>query len=396
MKISVVAPDLSGGGMTRAYWIARVLTRAEHEVQIVGRSIRGDVYPGPPDGISVVQVELDDSDASMRALFERVEGDLIYAIKPLKSSFGVALLAKKHRDRPVLLDIDDWEHGPLDGFDASLGEIARRVVRHPLESLARLRGRRRLSLDENRRMHGRRLEQMTDQADAITADTRFLASRYGGTYLPNGKDTDLFDPSRFDPEVSRRRLGLSSFRVLMFPGTPQPHKGLEDLLLAMDELQWPDLRLVLVGGRENATIDRLIAGWDRWIVRLPRYSADEMPEIISAAHVVVVPQRDTAQARAQCPMKLTDGMAMAKPILSTHVGDIPDILDGTGFVVRPSSPTELAAGIRQVFSGPSAARILGARARVRCIRHYGLTPASEVLKHLISRLPRCQQRHSGP
>ena len=38
-------------------------------------------------------------------------------------------------------------------------------------------------------------------------------------------------------------------------------------------------------------------------------------------------------ARAQFPLKLTDGMAMAKPVLSTRVGDILEILSDTGYIV---------------------------------------------------------------
>ena len=46
--------------------------------------------------------------------------------------------------------------------------------------------------------------------------------------------------------------------------------------------------------------------------------SEMMPEIVSAADVIVVPQRNTPAAQAQFPLKLTDGMAMAKPILATQ------------------------------------------------------------------------------
>jgi glycosyltransferase involved in cell wall biosynthesis len=44
------------------------------------------------------------------------------------------------------------------------------------------------------------------------------------------------------------------------------------------------------------------------------------------AHVVVVPQRDGPVSRAQFPMKLADAMALAKPILCTAVGDVPEVV----------------------------------------------------------------------
>jgi glycosyltransferase involved in cell wall biosynthesis len=49
-------------------------------------------------------------------------------------------------------------------------------------------------------------------------------------------------------------------------------------------------------------------------------------EVVAAAHVVVVPQRDGPVSRAQFPMKLADAMALAKPILCTAVGDVPEVV----------------------------------------------------------------------
>ena len=167
------------------------------------------------------------------------------------------------------------------------------------------------------------MEQCVGRVHAVTANTRLLAERFGAVYLPSGKDTSLFDPSRYDAEDCRRALGLSGLRVLMFPGTPRPHKGLDDLAAALEILQWPDARLVLVGGRDTGSkfADELSRRYPRWIVRLGQFGVSDMPSVISAAHVVVAPQRDTLYARSQFPMKLTDAMAMAKPILSTRVGE---------------------------------------------------------------------------
>lgn len=225
------------------------------------------------------------------------------------------------------------------------------------------------------------------RADAVTVDTTFLQNRFGGSYLPNGKDTSLFDPQNFDPQASRESYGLSGYRILMFPGTARPHKGLEDVLIALDKLNEPDLRLVIVGGRKPDNYDdELLEKWGRWIIKLPRYPAEQMAQIVAAAHIVVVPQRDTPTARAQFPLKLTDGMAMAKPILATRVGDIPEILGGTGYLVDPNSPEQIAAQIQWIFQNLESASEQGKRSRERCVAYYSFEAMAAILSKVISRL----------
>lgn len=373
--------------MTRAFWLGQVIRELGHEVQIVGAAIRErHVYPAPPSGLSVVEVSGDRFEDLAPKLIEKAEGDVVYAVKPRRFSFGVALLWRKKTNRPVILDIDDWEHGALSGFDASPAELAQRILLHPIRSTLAMYERLARASDSNRRLEGTLLERATHRADAITVNSMFLQKRYGGEYLPSGKDTKLFDPARFDAEAARHHFGLSRYRVLLFPGTPQPHKGLVDLLCAVRELDWPDLRLVLVGGRATESHERLLKEWGRWIVVLPRMAIEEMPEVIAAAHVVVVPQRDTPTARAQSPMKLTDGMAMAKPILATRVGDIPKVLAETGYLVKPSSPEELAEKLRYIFENPEETEARGQRARARCIEHYSLESAGKVVSKVLEGL----------
>ena len=231
------------------------------------------------------------------------------------------------------------------------------------------------------------MESAVGLADAITADTQFLINRFGGTYIPNGKDIYLFNPDKFDSYLSRHKYGLADYRVIMFPGAPRPHKGLEDVLIALESLNEPDLRLVIVGGNPYDDYDdQLIQRWGRWIIKLPQMSVEQMPEVVSASHIVVVPQRDTPVAQAQFPIKLTDGMAMAKPILATRVGDIPEILANTGYLVQPSAPEELAAQIQLIFQDLAAANERGKKARERCIEKYSIEAMATALGTVISRL----------
>ncbi len=155
----------------------------------------------------------------------------------------------------------------------------------------------------------------------------------------------------------------------------------------MSRLNEPDLRLVIVGGNPYDNYDdQLIERWGKWIIKLPQMPVEQMPEIVAASHVVVVPQRDTPVARAQFPIKLTDGMAMAKPILATRVGDIPEIISDTGYLVDPNSPQQIAAEIKLIFADLEAANERGRKARERCIEKYSIKAMASGLTSVIARL----------
>ncbi len=384
LKVSVLSPTFCKGGIERAYLLGQVLQKLHCEVKILGFLSEGGIYPLPPQQLSLDWVrggKYPQLFASAVQLQGKIDGDIIYAVKPLPTSFGMALLKKLSDRKPVILDIDDWEMSWHGGDSWQYRPTLKQLARDILKKDGALR-------DAAHPLYLQWMEKLVSRADAITIHTQFLQERFGGTYLPNGKDTELFDPAKFDPDASRVRYGLSEYRVLMFPGAPRPHKGLEDILMALDRLNQPDLRLAIVGGNPYDDYDeRLIAEWGRWIVKLPPAPVEQMPEIVAAAHVVVVPQRDTAIARAQFPLKLTDGMAMAKPVLATRVGDIPEILGETGYLAEPGCPQQLAEQIESIFQNLASANDRGRKARERCIERYSIGAMAAILDPVLASLP---------
>ncbi|MBD1936413.1 glycosyltransferase [Microcoleus sp. FACHB-68] len=383
LKVSILSPTLSKGGVDRAYLLGQVLRELNYEVAILGFLFGECIYPLPPAELPVDSVPggiYPQLFTSAKQLLNKIDGDIIYAVKPKPTSFGIALLKKLSTRRPVILDIDDWELSWCGGDEWRYRPSLKQLARDILKRDGALR-------DASHPVYLQWMEKLVKGADAVTVDTHFLQQRFGGIYLPNGKDTSLFDPAKFNSEASRVRYGLAEYRVLMFPGAPRPHKGLEDILMALDRLNQSDLRLVIVGGNPYDDYDdKLIARWGRWIVKLPPAPVDRMPEIVAAAHVVVVPQRDTVTARAQFPIKLTEGMAMAKPVLATRVGDIPEILSETGYLAAPSCPEELADQIQLIFQDYKTANIQGMKARNRCLECYSVPAMASILSKVLASL----------
>lgn len=389
LKISLVVSDLSSkgsgrwGGAIRPFLLAQALQKLNYQVEILGIAFDSDGKTLSSSRVPIISFPSQYYSGFVEAgkqLLSRIDGDIIYAVKLKPSSFGLSILKKVFRRRPLLLDIDDWElswHGGENWqYRPSLKQLARDVLKpngalrypdHPL--------------------YLKWMEGLVSYADQVTTHNHFLQKRFGGVLIPNGKDTALFNPEHYDPKASRTKYGLSDYRILMFPGAPRPYKGLEDILIALEQLNQPDLRLVIVGGSPYDDYDNeLIERWGRWIIKLPKHPVEEMPEIVSAAHVVVVPQRDTAATQAQFPLKLTDGMAMAKPVLATRVGDIPEILGNTGFLVEPNSPEQIAKAIENIFENFEAAQEKGWQARQRCVQSYSIETMAATLAQLLDSL----------
>ncbi len=383
MKISIISPTLSKGGLDRAYLLGQVLQKLKYEVEIIGFLFGDSIYPLPPDTLPVHSIPVCNYPGLFNAtkqMLDKVDGNIIYAVKPKITSFGIALLKQLFNRYPVVLDIDDWELSWYGGNDWKYSPNLKQLARDLLKKDGALRS-------PEHPLYLQWMEKFVPRSSAVTVDTEFLLNRFGGTYLPNGKDTSLFDPQKYDADASRTRYGLSEYRVLMFPGAPRPHKGLEDVLMALDLLNQPDIRLVIVGGNPYDDYDdKLIQQWGRWIIKLPRYPVSFMPEVVAAAHVVVVPQRNSPAAKAQFPIKLTEGMAMAKPILATRVGDIPEILSETGYLVDAGCPEQIALTLQIIFQNLEAANERGKKARERCVAYYSVDAMAVTMSEILARL----------
>jgi glycosyltransferase involved in cell wall biosynthesis len=110
---------------------------------------------------------------------------------------------------------------------------------------------------------------------------------------------------------------------------------------------------------------------------------ERVPEFITAADVVAVPQRETHASRAQMPAKLFDAMAMARPVVATAVSDIPYALEGCGWVVDAGEPARLAEALAEVIDDPAEAQARGESARRRCIKEFSWDAMERALAEVL-------------
>ncbi|OGK82704.1 MAG: hypothetical protein A2050_10370 [Candidatus Rokubacteria bacterium GWA2_73_35] len=370
MKVSVLAFDLADNATGRADLLARLLL-PRYDVEVVGpqfgpalwaparggpvryRAVRAGGYPGFA--------------ARVPELLRAIDGDVLLASKPRPTSLGLGLLARTRRRRPLVLDIDDWELGFFYRGGA-WGTLGRAL------DLA----------DPNGFGATWLMERLVRRADALTVASRFLERRFGGAFLTHVRDTEAWDPARWPAGEARARLGVGERRVVMFLGTPRGHKGVEDLVEAVRVLG-AGVVLVLVGVAPASAWARRVAALEqvRCVGEVP---FDDVPRYLAGADVVAVPQRATTDTLGQVPAKLFDAMALARPIVSTRVSMIPEILEGCGVLVEPGDPAALAAALAGLLGDPAGAAELGRRARARCEARYSFRAARATLYPLLDGL----------
>jgi glycosyltransferase involved in cell wall biosynthesis len=372
VKTSVLCFDVSDNAVGRAWLLARLLEPLG-TVEIVGPRFGPAVWePLAEEPVPVRSLpggRLPAFAARLPGLARLADGDLLYASKPRLTSAGIGYLARLAGHRPLLLDIDDWEVGFFlrGGLWGTIGRAM---------NLSNPKGLTWTWL----------MERLRGLADGITVASRFLEQRFGGVLIPHVRDTDRWAPGRVDPQPARERLGVDKERVVMFLGTPRAYKGVLDLAAAVDQLGRPDVVLALVGTDPASETGRAVAARHAATRLVGHIPIAQVPAYLGAADVVVVPQRDSSDTRGQVPAKLFDAMALGRPVVSTRVSMIPEILEGCGFLVEPGDVGGLGAAIARLLDRPDEARALGEAARRRAVERYSFEAARRALFPLVERV----------
>jgi glycosyltransferase involved in cell wall biosynthesis len=362
VKLTVLSHDLSSNAAMRAHRLATAALSFA-TVELIGPVDPDGIWPALPNESwirSVPKTRFPHFMASFLDLTDAADGDVLLAVKPQLASYGVALAASERRGVPVVLDFDD--------LDLALAPRSAWDDNPAMTDLSRPGSAVYVSL----------LTKCVGAASAVTVASTALQRRFGGTLVRHGCDTGAFDPALVDREQARRAFGFRGPTVL-FPGAPRTHKGLQCLAHAIQKIS--DIRLVVTCRADDLADE----GWkDLPVSRIPLVPYSSLPMLLAAADVVAVPQLDTEAGSYQTPMKIFEAMAMAKPIVTTTVGDLPAIMEGCGKLVSPGNAEELATAILELLEKPTEAEALGERARARCIREFSLQDTGRQLAALVS------------
>lgn len=205
--------------------------------------------------------------------------------------------------------------------------------------------------------------------------------------LPNAVDTDLFSPGPVPPDEPPYRL--------LYEGTLAPWQGLATVLEALVPLRSAPVELHVIGpyrGLWRAEIRRQARALRvHHLVRLSGSMAQaDLPPVLRTAHVGLAPlPRDPRNAvQGCCPIKLLEYMAAGRPIVSTRIAPVEEIVeDGvTALLVEPGSPHALSTALRWMLAHPAEREALGAKAREVAVARFGADGFRANVSEALSRL----------
>lgn len=140
-------------------------------------------------------------------------------------------------------------------------------------------------------------EKLSHLADEITVSNNFLKDKFGGTIVWHGRDTETFDPKKFDKYLLRSKYEIDAKKVIMFLDTPRPHKGVEDLIKSVEKIKNKDILLIIIGidYKDSYCLNLVQTAKDRLGEEKFRgfelQPFEKVPEFLAMADMVVIPQR---------------------------------------------------------------------------------------------------------
>jgi len=194
------------------------------------------------------------------------------------------------------------------------------------------------------------------------------------------------------PELAPAPLPFAPPVVLCL-GRLVPYKGFDVAVqaVARSRHRLPKLRLLIAGDGEcRAALERQVneAGLAAATTFLGWVEPDDVPAILNQATLVVMPSR-----REGLPLVALQASAMARPIVATRAGGLPEIVvDGeTGILIEKDDGDGLADAITLLLEHPAQATQMGTAGRERCRTHFSWDHCVDAYEALCASLRRQDQ-----
>jgi glycosyltransferase involved in cell wall biosynthesis len=381
VTVAVIAWDTGHNPLGRAYMLAEALA-GRFNVLLLGPGFDRygeDVWPPLRDArIPVVRLpggDLPEFTRMLEGVAPRIAADVVIACKPRLPSQQLGLMMKAFRNRPLLLDVDDYElsffenRAPLD-----------------LEGLRALADRPDIRLPYAEPWT-RYAESLIPLADGLLVSNVALQGRFGGRMVPHARDETLFDPELFDRAAARTGFGFDpGDKVVLFLGTPRRHKGILEVARALNACGDPRYRLCVMGSFDDRNLERslLEVGGDR-VSLVPNQPFADLPRNLMIADLVCLFQDPSSEAsQYQLPAKVIDALAMGVPVISTPMPPLQPLIDA-GAVITADDQT-LAATLARALEDSER---LGREQRDRrplFLREYSYCAIADTLEREILRM----------
>lgn len=146
------------------------------------------------------------------------------------------------------------------------------------------------------------------------------------TVIPDGVDTNSFNPINKSGEEVRSRYGVTAEKKLcVYAGRIEKGAGANIVLETARMLESAENIVFMVVGEGDPQIaDRLSKCSN--VILTGRVSKESVPSYLAAADIVLVPFPNNIVSNSVSPLKLFEALAMDKPVVASAVSGIREVL----------------------------------------------------------------------
>ncbi len=207
-------------------------------------------------------------------------------------------------------------------------------------------------------------------------------------FLPNGVDTDLFQPRKKDQELEES-LGLQGKYIILYAGTMGYAHGIETALEAADILrQEEEIFFLFVGdGSERPKLEEIARGKKLTNVKFIDFQPLEViPRYYALSSLSLSTLRRYKLAEGVRPSKVFPALASGQPLIYVGEGEGAEIVreSGGGVVLEPENPRLLARTILELRKNPEYCAELAIRGREYVLKNYSW---QSIIQKWLEKLP---------
>lgn len=347
------------GARVRCYNFAKELTRHNIDTEVLSFSDTLGAKDGAKESLMSLKDKIRFNYKAFNAVARNSEA-VLYLQRFNYHSFAPYLAHLFNKNR-IILDLDDWEirDNPTYYFglypSSKAHYFTRSIAKRSVFCIAASRFLEEFLLTFNKKVY----------------------------YIPSGVDTELFKPS-FNGSIKDKI-------VFSWIGTFHKKEYIENIELALScfgllRKRYPHIYFEIVGdGIYKDSLVKLISQYsDKNILLKGWIEPDRIPEYLAGIHVGIMPVlRENKFNSAKSPTKLFEYMAMAKPTVSSCIGEPVHIISegNDGFLAETKE--EFAEKMQKLIEDSELRRLMGEKARQTIEKDYSLKVLGKRLHEIV-------------
>ena len=207
--------------------------------------------------------------------------------------------------------------------------------------------------------------------------------------IRNGVSLSRFRPGPHSPARDETRASLGARPgdcLVLYAGTHGISHALPAVADAAARLTGQPVHVAFVGdGSDKPRLQRRVAELGLANVTLaPAVPPDQIPGLLDAADICLVPLRDVPLFATFIPSKMFEYLAAAKPVIGSVTGEAAQILREAGAIVVPPEDSEsLAEAIGALAADPGRRAAMGRHGRAYVARFFDRTELAREYRKLL-------------